>query len=255
MNIEETLQELIAHGEILVPQGGNIFDGYNGELQPDYVSWRLQSLSAIEELGGKAKPILKELDSDSNSAYFLQDSARRVLGALKAALAIVQKQEKLVTANKKNQVKTNKENRKVFIVHGHQDALLNQVARFLEKLQLIPIILFEQAGRSNTIIEKLEHNSDVSFAIILLTPDDLGKKATDEGLLPRARQNVVFELGYFIGKLSRGNVVALYDESVELPSDYHGIEYIRIDAEGAWKMKLAKEIKTSGISIDMNLAI
>ena len=255
MNIEETLQELIAQGEILVPQGGNMFDGYNGKLQPEYVSWRLQSISAIEEIGGKAKPILKELDGDGNGAYFLEDSASRLLGALKAALVIAQRQEKSINANARMQIKPSRENRKVFIVHGHNDALLNQVARFLEKLELVTVILFEQAGKNNTIIEKLERNADVSFAVILLTPDDLGKKATDEKLLPRARQNVIFELGYFIGRLNRVNVVALYDESVELPSDYRGIEYIKIDAEGAWKMKLAKEIKESGISIDMNLTI
>jgi len=253
MNIEETLRKLIAQGEILVPQGGDAFDGYNGNLQPDYVSWRHQSIFTISELGQTAKPILRDIEADDQGAYFFRSSASLILGSLRGALEIARNQGKSKDIN--IETKKDEANRKIFIVHGHDDSLLNRVARFLENLKLTPIILFEQAGRGNTIIEKLEHNSDVCFATILLTPDDLGKKATEKDFLPRARQNVVFELGYFIGRLGRNNVVALYDESVELPSDYRGVEYIKIDADGAWKLKLAKEIKASGISIDMNLAI
>ena len=91
---------------------------------------------------------------------------------------------------------------------------------------------------------------------MLLTPDDLGKFVIGESeLKPRARQNVILELGYFIGKLGRSFVGVLYDESVELPSDYRGVEYIKLDIEGAWKLKLAKEMKEAGLKIDMNKAI
>jgi predicted nucleotide-binding protein len=144
----------------------------------------------------------------------------------------------------------------VFIVHGHDEKLLNEIARFLQILEIIPIILFEKASRGKTIIEKLESHSSVSYAIVLFTPDDLGKcKKEESQLLPRARQNVVLELGYFLGKIGRENVTVLYDESVELPSDYRGVEYIKIDKEGAWKLKLLKELKASGFQIDMNKAI
>jgi predicted nucleotide-binding protein len=257
MDTLTTLQELIETGETLVPKGGNLFDGYNGALQPEYVSWRLQAISLFEQLGQSGKPILKDLEADENGAYFLQSSAQRVLGGLRAAAAIAKKnlsEEKRMVSTSDRQVTSNKH--KVFIVHGHDVALLNQVARFLEKLNLEPIILFEQPGKGKTIIEKLETNSDTGFAIVLLTPDDLGKRANDPGdTQPRARQNVVFELGYFIGKLNRSNVVALYHESVELPSDYRGIEYIKIDVESGWKLKLAKEMKAAGLDIDMNNAI
>ena len=97
------------------------------------------------------------------------------------------------------------------------------MAKFVRNLGIKPVVLFEEPGKGQTIIEKLESNSDVLFAVVLLTPDDFGQ-ATEEGKLqPRARQNVVLELGYFLGKLGRANVAVLYDESVELPSDYHGV--------------------------------
>jgi predicted nucleotide-binding protein len=135
-------------------------------------------------------------------------------------------------------------------------ALLEQTARFLEKLEIEPVILFEQPGAGRTIIEKLEQNSDVGTAVVLLTPDDVGKAARDSAeARPRARQNVVLELGYFVGRLGRGKVAVLYDESVDLPTDYRGVEYIKVDAEAAWKLKLARELKQAGVPLDMNKAV
>jgi predicted nucleotide-binding protein len=116
------------------------------------------------------------------------------------------------------------------------------------------MILQEQSGNGQTIIEKLETNSNVKFAIVLLTPDDVGRaiNESEKDLKPRARQNVILELGYFFGKLGRSNVRALYDEKVELPSDMIGIEYIKIDESNGWKIKLTKEMKYCGLKIDMN---
>lgn len=87
---------------------------------------------------------------------------------------------------------------KVFLVHGHDNELKETVARFLEKIGLIPIILHEQASKGQTIIEKFEEHSNVSYAIVLMTPDDVGNLKSNKGKLnQRARQNVIFELGYF----------------------------------------------------------
>lgn len=144
---------------------------------------------------------------------------------------------------------------RVFIVHGHDDKVKETVARFVEKLGLEAIILHEQANRGQTIIEKFERHADVGFAVILLTPDDVGAskaaQAAGEPLNDRARQNVVFELGYFIGKLGRPHVCALH-EGVEIPSDLHGLVYVPYDAGGVWRYHLAKEMKASGMDIDMN---
>lgn len=147
-------------------------------------------------------------------------------------------------------------NKNIFVVHGHDDAAKEAIARYLQKLELNPIILHEQPDKGRTIIEKFEDYSNVIFAIALLTPDDLGKsKDSNEEAKIRARQNVIFELGYFIGKLGRKNVCAIYKEGVELPSDMLGILYIPLDNKGALKLKIAKEIKHSGIKIDLNRTI
>lgn len=147
-----------------------------------------------------------------------------------------------------------KSKKNVFLVHGHDRAVLQEAARFLEHLELKPIILHEQASGGRTLIEKLEHYADTAFAVVLLTPDDFGG-ANGKEKQARARQNVVLELGYFFGRLGRGHVAALYLEPLELPSDLQGIVYIGLDKAGAWKVALAREMKAADIEIDMNNAI
>ena len=144
----------------------------------------------------------------------------------------------------------------VFVVHGHDEAAKETVSRFIEKLELKVIILHEQPNAGRTIIEKFEAYSNVGFAVVLLMPDDIGasRDKTIEGK-PRARQNVILELGYFIAKLGRQRVCALYKDEVELPSDIYGVLYIPMDTAGAWRLSLAKEMKHAGYPIDMNKAI
>jgi predicted nucleotide-binding protein len=123
-------------------------------------------------------------------------------------------------------------------------------------LKLDPIILHEQPNRGDTIIEKLERESPAAFSVILLTPDDKAYSGSDtSSQKQRARQNVVFELGFFIGRLGREKVCALYVEGVELPSDFQGVIYIPFDVSGAWRLSLAKELKASGLDIDLNNAL
>lgn len=145
---------------------------------------------------------------------------------------------------------------KVFIVHGHDETAQNKAARFIEKLGLEAVILHEKASSGRTIIEKIEHYSDVGYAVVLYTPDDIGtQKSSPDDLNLRARQNVVFEHGYLIGKLGRKNVAALVDGKLELPNDISGVVYIRMDEGSTWQLELAKEMKQSGYSIDMNKLI
>ncbi len=146
------------------------------------------------------------------------------------------------------------DSRNVFVVHGQDNEAKESVARFLHNLDLVPIILHEQPNSGRTIIEKFEHHSNkVGFAVVLLTPDDLGSNKNNKSdLQPRARQNVIFELGYFFAKLKRENVCALHKQEVETPSDIHGVVYVPMDESGAWKYKLAKEMKQAGLNVDMN---
>ena len=105
------------------------------------------------------------------------------------------------------------------------------------------MILHEQSNQGRTIIEKFERHADVGFAVVLLTPDDVGGLQTDTGALePRARQNVIFELGYFLGRLGRGGVCAITKGGVEIPSDYSGVLYIPLDDGGEWMAALTREL-------------
>lgn len=143
---------------------------------------------------------------------------------------------------------------KIFLVHGHDEAAKETVARYLEKLKLHPIILHEQPNSGRTVIEKFEkYSGDVGFAVVLLTPDDVGASNIDPtSLQPRARQNVVLELGYFLGKLTRTRVCALYKNGVDIPSDIQGVLYIEMDKSGAWKTKLAQELVQAKCPIDLS---
>ncbi|MCK9170001.1 MAG: nucleotide-binding protein [Treponema sp.] len=155
-------------------------------------------------------------------------------------------------------------NKKVFIVHGHDKLAKTEVARFLEKLGLTPVILSEQPNEGKTIIEKLEAHTDAGFGIVIYAPDDEGRLILQDGadsesqrdsenqLRNRARQNVVFEHGLLIGKLGRNRVVALKKGNLEVPNDISGVVYIEMDDQGAWCFKVAKELKAAGYIIDMN---
>ena len=144
--------------------------------------------------------------------------------------------------------------KEVFVVHGRDGGVKEAVARFLRTLELEPVVLNEQPDQGLTIIEKFEHHaSRVGFAIVLFTPDDIGS-LQDEDRAPqaRARQNVVLELGYFIGRLGRDRTCALLKGGVEIPSDYYGVLYIEMDEAGAWKTHLIRELKEAGFDIDAN---
>lgn len=169
----------------------------------------------------------------------------------------------------------------VFIVHGRDHKPMKELKIMLKEFSLDPIVLHEQPSGSRTIVEKLEKYSDVGYAFVILTPDDLGcfhdrfEKVKNGTLLneilkalkgkqmahneakifakifnmmeKRARQNVVLEFGYFIGLLSRDRVCCLYKGDVELPSDMHGIVYIPFkESINEVKDKIVKELKEAG---------
>jgi predicted nucleotide-binding protein len=141
----------------------------------------------------------------------------------------------------------------VFVVHGKDDATKQTVARFLEKVvEPGVIVLAEQPDQGRTIIEKFEdYAAEVGYAVVLLTGDDEGRElGTEDALRPRARQNVILELGFFVGTLGRGHVALLYEDGVELPSDIAGVLYLRLDGDGAWKRRLASEMLEADIPLD-----
>lgn len=138
----------------------------------------------------------------------------------------------------------------IFVVHGHDEGAKHQVARFLEKAKLSFKILSELPDQGRTIIEKFQHHASASnFAIILLTADDVG--GTDSTKLqPRARQNVILELGYFMALLGRERVCALKKGEIEVPSDFSGVIYKNFDTNEGWKRSLLLELQSAGFKVD-----
>jgi predicted nucleotide-binding protein len=198
-------------------------------------------------------------DQDHSPAKKLQNFKQRIVGKVDILKKLKAKSE-LLKSNyieetidfKKNDV-TMINKKEVFIVHGHDEAAKTKTARFIEKLGLKPIILHEQASGSRTVIEKIEAYSNVGFGIVLYTACDLGAKAEDNpNFKSRARQNVVFEHGFLIGKIGRENVCALIKDEIEIPNDISGLVYVKMDSEDAWHFKIAKELKNSGYNVDLN---
>ncbi|MBV9545362.1 MAG: nucleotide-binding protein [Chloroflexi bacterium] len=142
--------------------------------------------------------------------------------------------------------------REVFIVHGHDHATRDAVARFVEHVGLVPVILEEQADAGLTVIEKFERDAaKVAAAIVLLTPDDVGGPKVTGASNPRARQNVIFELGYFAGRLGRKRVCAITNGDIEKPSDYTGMIYTPYDESGGWMIRVARNLKEAGLPLDV----
>lgn len=161
------------------------------------------------------------------------------------------------TKSNKQIIESVSQNDQIFVVHGHDKEMKQYVARTLEKLGLKPIILHEQPSQGRTIIQKFTDYADnVSFAVILLSPDDIGygKDQSSEAAKYRARQNVILELGFFLGKLGRNNVATLFknEPNFELPSDYDGVLYTPFDNSERWQFDLVKELQSAGYNVDAN---
>jgi len=140
-------------------------------------------------------------------------------------------------------------NSQVFIVHGHDEIAKLDVANFVTSIGLEPIILHMQASSGMTIIEKIEYYSNVGFGIVLYTPCDVGQKVGDLTGQHRARQNVVFEHGYLIGKLGRPRVSAVVKGAVETPNDISGVVYVGMDTTGSWQEQLKVEMRGVGYHV------
>lgn len=237
--------------------------------EKDYYKWDSYNSEFLKNSFNNEDNIYKRHYDQVNSSFFITGGSNNPSARLKDLKEDIQNKvdnlESLVEKAEliKSNVEINleaptshdrskKDTSNVFIVHGHNTSILQNVARTIEKLGLTPIILHEQANAGRTIIEKFEGHSNVGFAIILLTDDDEGKAKTEIDLKRRARQNVVLELGYFIGKLSRSKVLPLYSEGVEVPSDIHGLLYVPLDKAENWKFAIVKELKAAGYSVDAN---
>ncbi len=187
-------------------------------------------------------------------------NVKRADGILKRMLGVLMKNAPLAASVPDETSKQVLEyETEVFVVHGHDEAVLTSVVRTIEKLGLNPVVLREQPNKGATIIEKFENNSNVGFAIVVMTGDDFGGKALGDisktKFEKRARQNVVLEMGYFVGLLGRSRVCVLKSNEIEEPSDIFGVVYTLIDEAGAWKFELVRELKAAGYSVSADAII
>lgn len=196
--------------------------------------------------GGDPTP-LSEIRSDLRAS---RDSAIATLAQAVKALEERIEDSRAPMALLASPLETKSLSTEIFVVHGHDGEAKEMVLRFLEAVGLRGIVLHEQANSGATLIEKFElHGSKAGFAVILLTDDDVGGKSKDD-LKPRARQNVVFEFGYFVGRFGRNRVCAFKKGNTEFPSDLNGFAWHPLD--GGWRQALAKELDSAGYEIDWN---
>lgn len=257
----KTLKRLVSNGVglqrlgRLTPAGAqNQFEGWENEV----TKWLLdtgQHISTLASWGSQQRPIDQRLLPCSDAEYwqtYVSTLRSRSEWLSKLAVSLEMESDSAPRDRSKGPPST-----RIFIVHGRSEGPRESVARFTEKLGLTPVILHEQPNKGRTIIEKFVDYADVSFAVILLTGDDRGGLADElpESYQPRARQNVILELGFFLGRLRRDRVCALYEEGVQVPSDYQGVLFVPLDDAGAWRLALAKEMKEAGLPVDMNKAV
>ena len=207
---------------------------------------KLRHGGALEILSGNVPDYRGETQKNITRSIGLLKAAQETLKEDLADHEHTGKPETSIVANNAQRALQ----RKVFVVHGHDEGARETVARFLMQLGFDPIILHEQANQGRTVMEKVEAHGEVGFAVVLLTPDDEGsvKGGTSE---PRVRQNVLLELGYFLGRLGRDKVCALKRGTVEIPSDFAGVVWESMDGNG-WKQALGRELEAAGHEIDWN---
>src|ERR1039458_5712698 len=265
----ELLKRLITEGEKFTFQNFCYPDPndsqYGGEDSPEWLAWKTRSYNLVQQLTDVASPSqqlvieAKDIGTRGNYSDKFERAKSTFLLALRIALKAVEEDTFGELRSNKSRGGSPALSNKVFVVHGHDQLLKTDVEQFIHQIGLEPIVLHRQPDKGRTLIEKFEQNSDVGYAFILLTPDDVAY-TIDQDTLPdasrkkekRARPNVIFEFGYFVGKLGRDRVCCLYKEGVVLPSDLDGLVYKKIDGSvESQGMAIIKELKAAGYKIQV----
>lgn len=235
---------------------------------PKHKGWKAKADAIIQAALGKESETLREFrelryglgiwtgapgEAEQDKQFFA--SAVKDAAALIDA-AIYQLELQQVPDEAPSALSPQESNGPIFVVHGHDDGRKFELMRLLDRaVEPEAIVLHEQPNRGATILEKFErHAQTASFAIVILTGDDEGRLRSD-GNHPfkvRGRQNVIFELGAFIGLLGRARVAVLKDPDIEEPSDLNGLVYIPLDTAGAWRYRLLQELRAAGVKVDFN---
>lgn len=261
-NPKDILVKLKKQGETM--DYGNFAEfsasGYPQSYLPHYISWEVQVDSLLNSLFGPSSPVYQMFKKNEESHVLgngekeFQKKHNLILGSIISGIELLEFLPSVEEIQGDAGLLTNK----VFIVHGHDEVLKNQTEIFLRQIGLEPIILHRQADEGQTVMEKFEKHSDVGFAFILLSPDDFAFSRREEGIQEfdrttkelRARQNVIFEFGFFVGKLTRSRVCCIFKEGTTLPTDVAGLLYKKVNNDIEEQgFAIIKELKAAGYQL------
>lgn len=238
---------------------------YGGSDKPEWLAWKTRSYNIVCQLveaGSPAERLIdeaKRTQTEGNYESTFERTRSNIVNALQMTFNALSEDTFGELKSPKSEATSLSLSNKVFIVHGHDQALKTDVERFVHQIGLQPIVLHRQPDKGRTIIEKFEEHSDVGYAFILLTPDDVAYSA-DEEKLPdssrkkelRARPNVIFEFGFFVARLGRERVCCLYKESVVLPSDLAGLIYKKVNGSiESLGFSIIQELQAVGYQIQL----
>lgn len=238
---------------------------YGGHDTVEWKTFKIRAVNMVSELQSSKSPAMDLVTKavEAQTSGFEQKQFESVKEDLIFGLKLLHNALKEDVfgelSETKSQSSSPANSNKIFIVHGHDQTLKIDLERFVREIGLIPVVLHREADEGATIIEKFEKHSDVGFAFIILTPDEMSY-TVDQSELPeknrkielRARPNVIFEFGYFVGKLGRNRVCCLHKGNVELPSDIDGLVYKKVeDTVDAQAYSIILELKAAGYEISV----
>lgn len=231
--------------------------------KPEWLAWKRRVVNIVKRLSTATSPALAlamdgaGVDTDGYGRSAFSQAQNALLKSLVVLQSALQEDRygELRTAESRN--KSPALSNRVFVVHGHDSALKTDVERFVREIGLEPVVLHRQPDGGATIIEKFEKNSDVGYAFVLLTPDEVAYTVDQEPLPDaerkkehRARPNVILELGHFIGRLGRERVCCLRKGAVAVPSDLHGVVYKEVgESVESQAYAIIRELRAVGYNI------
>ena len=236
---------------------------FGGADTPEWSTFKIRVRNIASSLASENSPAMKLVTDGISSPTAGNEpdnfdvAKGNLINALKIMAATMEDDVYGELKKAKSTAKSTSLSNKVFVVHGHDQGLKTDIERFLHEIGLTPIVLHREADQGATIIEKFEKHSDVGYAFILLTPDEVSYtvdqiniQESDKKIEYRARQNVIFEFGYFVGKLGRSKVCCLYKGNVTVPSDLAGLVYKKIDGSiDSQAYSIIRELKAAGYKI------
>lgn len=240
-----------------------VASNFPAEYTPKWLAWEALCTDIIKKEFGAGSPqhiAIKAAIAMEALEWGLarfEERKKHIIDTLNSSISIINEDtfnELLPNKNRAARTFSNK----VFIVHGHDDAAKSALEIFLKEIGLDPVVLHRQADEGLTIIEKFEKHSNVGYAFILLTPDECAYLASEADLKEedrktesRARPNVIFEFGYFVGSLGRNKVCCLHTGDVSLPGDVSGMIYKGYNnsiEEVAYS--ITKDLKAAGYTLN-----